>query len=468
MTPSSSLARPWRWTAVAVVFASVATIGWYSFDRDQPVLGSPIPAPATDRPKPGTVVEVVTPTTGGLDRICVQPGTVEPFESADLYVKVSGFLVEQTVDIGAAVKKGDVLARVVVPEFEKQIKVETADVDRAAAKEDQAKSAVHTAEAELGAATAGVALAKADLGSKAAFQAFRHKQRERVRNLHAQDAIDAKLVDEQEHQFQSAVAAELSAQEGVAAAKQREAAARARVEQAKAELKLAGAEVAAARARLEKAAVMLDYTVVRSPYTGVVTKRNFHPGDFIRSADGGDRVPVLAVERTDVMRVVIQVPDRDVPYVNPGDPATVSFDALPGQAFHAAGGGPVVISRSAASEDAKTKTMRTEVDVQNPDGRLRRGMYGLVTLHLHTGHPTAARVPSAALVGKAEGGKATVRVARGGKVQLVPVRFGVDTGAEVEILSGLAPGDRVVVRASGPVDDGTAVTVTEAKTAGGH
>ena len=107
-------------------------------------------------------------------------------------------------------------------------------------------------------------------------------------------AIDAKLADEQEDQYQAAVSAELAAMEAVNAAKQKEAAAGPGSSKPEADLKYAKAEVDGQKARLEKSEVLLDYTVIRSPYTGVVTKRNFHPGDFVRSADaGGDRVPVL-------------------------------------------------------------------------------------------------------------------------------------------------------------------------------
>jgi RND family efflux transporter MFP subunit len=277
-------------------------------------------------------------------------------------------------------------------------------------------------------------------------------------------AIDAKLADEQEDQYQAAISAELAAAESVGAARQKEAAARARVQQAQADLRYAEAEVATARARLEKSQVLLAYTVIRAPYSGVVTKRNFHPGDFVRSADsGGERVPLLAVERTDVMRVIIQVPERDVPFVHRGDPAVVEVDALPGIVFKTDETNKVEVSRLAASEDPHTRMMRTEVHIQNPDGKLRRGMFGRVTLILQRGAPDALRIPSAALTGKADGGKGLVRVVRDGKVSLVPVRYSVDSGSEIEILSGLTPADRIIVRSSDPVDEGTPVTVVESK-----
>jgi hypothetical protein len=160
------------------------------------------------------------------------------------------------------------------------------------------------------------------------------------------------------------------------------------------------------------------------------------------------------------MRLVIQIPDRDVPYVTAGDPIVVELDALPDEKLQPATGSQLVVSRSAESEDPVTRMMRTEVDLKNAGGRLRRGMYGRVTLTLSPGAPTAVRVPSMALVGKAEGGKGTVRVVRGDTVHVLPVLLGTDNGAQVEILSGLAPGDRVVVRANGPVEQGTTVTVS--------
>lgn len=458
------------WVLTLVVLTAAGSAGWYAFARGTTPAGDA--HPNTAKPAGLVSVEVAAPRPGGLDRICVQPGSVEPFESADLYAKVSGYLVEQEVevggkkqrvDIGTRVKAGDVLARIAVPEYEKQLKQDEADVARAEARVEQEAAAVTTAEADLGTAAAGVALAQAEQKSKTSYRTFREKQRDRIRSLAARDAIDRKLEDEQEDQYQSAVSAELAAAEAVNAARQKQVAATARVRQARADVRYAEAEVAVARARQEKSRVMLDYTVIRSPYTGVVTRRSYHVGDFVRSADaGGERVPVLAVERTDVMRVVVQVPERDVPFVDAGDTAVVEVDALPGATFKTPGGDRVAVSRLAASEDPHTRMMRVELDVPNPDGKLRRGMFGRVTLTLQSGAPGAVRVPSAALVGKAEGGRATVRVVRDDVAQAVPVRYGSDNGTEVEVLDGLTPADRVVVRAGGPLDNGTRVATSAA------
>ena len=139
--------------------------------------------------------------------------------------------------------------------------------------------------------------------------------------------------------------------------------------------------------------------------------------------------------------------------LNPGDPAKVEIDALPGQRFEA------VVARMAGAEDAASRSMQTEVDVPNPKGELRRGMYGRATLLLEPGAANAVTVPTSALEGKAGDGHATARVVRDGKAYLIPVRVGVDNGVNIEVLDGLHAEDAVIVRTSGPLEDGTAVEV---------
>ncbi|HVL11551.1 MAG TPA: hypothetical protein VM529_03245, partial [Gemmata sp.] len=132
--------RSGRWWVLSlVVLAGGASATWYAVARGTP---SPPEAPAAKTAGP-VAVEVATPRAGGIDRVCVQPGTVEPAESAELYAKVAGYLAEQDilvdgkkrhVDIGTRVKAGDVLARIAVPEHEKQLAQDDAEVLRADAK----------------------------------------------------------------------------------------------------------------------------------------------------------------------------------------------------------------------------------------------------------------------------------------------------------------------------------------------
>jgi RND family efflux transporter MFP subunit len=454
---------PWVRRIVFVVALCAAAIGgWLAFGRGKPVTG-PSRLAAAEPSRDPIPVEVVQPQAGGVERTSTQPGTVEPFESAELYAKASGYLAEQSVDIGSRVKAGDVLAHISVPEYDKQLLRDTAAVRDADAKVKQMEAHLNAAKAEARAADAAVALAKVMVRAKTSYRQYREKQRNRIQELARKEAIEPKVADEQEDFYLSALEFENAAKEGVNAAEERAGAARARLAQADADLDEAKADVSVAAATLERSKVLLDYTVIKSPYTGVITKRSFHVGDFIKSAEQGGTVPLLAVERTDLMRVVTQVPDRDVPFVHQGAPAVVEIDALPGVVFETHGEDHVVVSRWANAEDLGTRTMRTEVDLKNPRGLLRAGMYGRVTLHLGSGPPTAFRVPSTALVGKAEGGHGTVRVVRDGKAVAVPVRYAADNGLEVEIVSGLASSDQVIVRSNGAVEDGSSVVIGGSK-----
>ncbi|HLZ10190.1 MAG TPA: efflux RND transporter periplasmic adaptor subunit, partial [Chloroflexota bacterium] len=187
------------------------------------------------------------------------------------------------------------------------------------------------------------------------------------------------------------------------------------------------------------------------PYDGVVAQRNFYPGDFVRAAtESGAHMPLFTVERTDQMRVIVQIPDRDVPFTDPGDPATVEIDALPGKKFEAK------VSRIANSEDAQTRLMRVEIDLPNPSGKIRKGMYGRVHILLDKSSDLLS-IPTTALAGKIEEGKASVFVVREGKAILHPVRVGADNGLRVEIMSGLKETDEVVLYPPRTLNNGSDV-----------
>jgi HlyD family secretion protein len=471
MASTTSRFRTSRILLIVLTAFGVGAGGWYAFARGKPNAGEGGQASGEPaKPAQEVTVEVVSPRQGGIDRVCVQPGTVEPFEAADLYVKASGFLAELKVDIGSRVKKGDVLARVSVPEYEKQVQRDKARVKSAEAKVRQMEAGITAVGAEAKAADASVKRANAMVRAKTAYRKYREKQLTRYNELAAKQAIEPRVVDEQEDYYLSAQEAENEAKEAVTAAVERAVTARAKIEQAKADLEEAQSEVGVAMAEQERSQVLLDYTVVKSPYTGIVTRRTFFVGDFIKSADQSGALPLLSVERTDVMRVVVQVPDRDVRYISLGDSAVVEIDALPDRGTFQTRG----VSRWAKAEDPTTRTMRVEIDVpnptdaENPDGVLAHGMYGRATLTLQRGAPTAVRVPTVAVTSRPAPRKGTVRVVRDGRIQTVPVVLGADNGVEVEVLSGLTAADQVVTRTSGLVEDGTEVAVagTEADSAG--
>src|SRR5262249_5582783 len=154
--------------------------------------------------------------------------------------------------------------------------------------------------------------------------------------------------------YESALADEAASKEAVNAREAAAVAARAKIDRAEADLKSARANVDVYKARLKAAKVNVAYTEIRSPYDGVVTMRQYHVGDFIRSAADSQGPPLLTVAKTDVMRVVTKVADLDVPFTDAGDPAVVTLDALPGLEL------PGKVSRISYTEDPTERTMRTE------------------------------------------------------------------------------------------------------------
>lgn len=402
---------------------------------------------------PGVVrVEVTHPHKGAVERTTTQPGTLQSWETVQLYAGVSGYLKDQKVDIGDMVKKGDVLAHLDVPELEAQVKRCDAAVKQADSRVTQMKARADSARAEWQAAKAAVPRAAAMLRSKSAELRYRQLQLQRMRDLAASRSIEDKIVDETTTHRDSVREAEIAAQEAVTTANENVKAAAAKLEAADADVKEAQAEVSVAKADLEKANVLVGFASIVAPFDGVITQRKYFPGDYVRAAnESGTQAPMLTVQRTDWFRVVVQIPDRDVPYADKDDPADVEIDALPGKKI------PAKVARVSRSEDPDTRLMHIEIDIPNPTGKLCHGMYGRVTVHLDRSDLLA--VPSACLVGKPQEGKGSVFVVRDGRARLVPVKLGADNGTLVGILSGLKADDDVIVNPNGTIVEGTAVAM---------
>jgi RND family efflux transporter MFP subunit len=440
-----------RLSLVALAMALIVVlggVGWWATRARSVSPGAPVGHPETPAAF-ALRVEVAKPQKGGLGRTVVQPGVVHSFNKAELYAKVSGYLVRQRVDIGDFVKKGQLLAEIDIPELFKSAAQAKAALEQSRAHVKQAEAHVLTAEADNKSAAAQVQQAEADIARYTANRIYRKKELERITALAQRQAVAVELVDEQQKEFEAAVASERAAEAALATARAALDAAVARVASAKADLNETRADVDASQADLDKAEVMLDYTRIVSPYDGVISLRSFHDGDFIRSAVEGGNVPLLAVKRNDLMRIVILVPDLDVPYVKQGNPVTLEVDALPGRIFEGK------VARFANAENEQ-KLMRTEVDQPNPDNLLRDGMYGTATIHLQP-PSTHLRIPSAALIEQDGEGHGAVYVVRDGKAHYVQINVDADNGREVEVVKGLSPNDSVIVRYHGTLTEGLPV-----------
>jgi HlyD family secretion protein len=443
-TAAYKVTRP-KPAATAGTSAKVSFYGDADASEDPPEPTGPVP------------VEVILPKKGAMARQTTQPGSVHAFESVDLYAKIPGFLKIQKVDIGDRIKRGEVLAVVDVPEQEKQVQRDRAAVAQTDALVLQTQARVATAKANLDAAGAEVKQAQANAKSAAAWVRFRALQLQRMRDLFATKSVEERLVDEAKERYEASVETEQAAEAAIITTKAKVAAAIAKIQQAEADVAEAKSEVQVAQANLEKAQVLLDYATIRAPFDGVVTYRSMFVGDFVRAANESGSKALLTVQRTDLMRVVVQVPDRDALYADPGDPATLEFDTLPGKKFQAK------ISRIAQSQDPQTRLMRVEIDLPNTSGKIRDGMYAKATILLDNSSDKYS-IPTTCIVNKSEERETgTVFVVKDGKAHPVTVSLGEDNGLRVEILKGLSAGDQVVLHPGNSLEDGAAVTATLVK-----
>ncbi|APW60421.1 efflux RND transporter periplasmic adaptor subunit [Paludisphaera borealis] len=428
----------------ATVVAGLSAAAWYIHMKEaaaasRTARSSNTPeGQAADEPIP---VETVRLTKGGIIRTSTQIGSVHPYEEADLFAKISGYLSKLNVNYGDSVKQDQVLAEIDDPEVEADAEKAVADVRQAVAASAQTEAFIEVAKADREAAASAVEQATSEVERFVSMSSYHGKKFERYRRLVQSKAVPQEIADEEEESYESARSNEHAARHAVLKAKADLIAAEARIKKAKADLDEARANISVAEAKRARAEALLGYTKIHSPYDGVVTKRNFFRGAFIRSAAEGGVVPLLTVARTDKVYVVTEVPDRDVPLTDVGDAVEITLDALGTEVFKAK------VSRIAEREDPTSRTMHTEIDLPNPENRIRPGMYGIakIILDMSTKNST---LPASCLVGESRGGRADVYLIKDGKAKKTAVAVGADDGIRVEILSGVNPEDEVLTNPS--------------------
>lgn len=365
-----------------------------------------------DRKDRKTVIaaEVAKPQRQDLVRKITLPGSIVAYEQATLYAKVAGYLKSIKVDKGDPVKKGEVLAVIEVPETEKEYEQARAHHDEAKANLQQARADYEQAKSEYG------------------LQDITYKRVKEVRDQEP-DVIPQQDVDVARGQFEVA---------------------RSKVNVARSKITAAEAKVNTARASLERISTLIDYTKIKAPFDGVVTQRFADPGALIQTATTSQQVaPIATVMNMDTVRIYADIPEREVPFVRKGNPATITADALAGRTFSGA------VTRFATALDPATRTMKTEIQIANRDHSLRPGMYGNVTMVLEK-RTNVLTVPATSL--SIEGNKKFVYTVVNHKAKKVAVSTGFDDGSRVEIPQGLTGGEEVIVT-KGVITEGTEVKI---------
>jgi len=334
------------------------------------------------------------------------PGELQAYEAVAVFPKVTAYVDSISVDRGTRVKSGQLMALLVAPEV--------------AAQRAEAQSKLQAAEAQRAEA-------------------------------------EAKLASDQStyDRLKSA-----SATPGVVAGNDLEIAQKAaEADRARLQALREGAE--AAKSALKSITEIEGYLQVRAPFDGIVTERNVHPGSLVGPAttSSGAAMPMLRVEKTARLRLIVPVPEKYATGINIGSKVEFSVPAFPSQTF--AG----TIARLAHSVDVKTRTMPVELDVNNADGRLSSGMFPEVLWPVRRTEPTLF-VPVSAVARTTEA-TFVIRI-REGNTEWVNVQTGELDGKSIEVFGGLREGDEVALRGTDELRAGTHVVtkqVAEAATA---
>ena len=376
------------------------------------------------------VMEVTRSTKPGQLTV---PGTTAPITEAYLYARANGYLKKRYVDIGDHVKKGQLLGLIDAPDLDQNV--------------EMARQQLHQAEADEAQQQAQLDLKRVTW--------------ERWRTLVAKGVFSRQDGDQRETDYRAQLATVASAQRNVESF----------------------------RANLNRAIALQSYERVTSPFDGVVTQRNTDIGALVGS--GGSSTPpptnssnsgtggsasdsssntsgtsgsgsssatpstgqasggaLFAVAQVDKLRILVAVPEGYSTSIVTGMQAQVFLQERTGKPIYG------TVTRTTHSIDPNTRTMLTEVDLDNRDGSLNPGMYTIVTFVQVRGTPPLT-VPGDAVVVRQD--RTMVAIVRDMKVQMVPVEIGRDYGPSVEILSGLHVGDHVITTVTDGVRQGAKV-----------
>lgn len=329
-------------------------------------------------------VEVMQPKEGSPQAEIVLPGTIEAFVDSPIYSRTDGYLKKWYFDIGAHVKKGDLLAEIETPEIDQQL--------------DQAKADLNTAQANY------------NLAQTTA---------QRYQDLAKSDSVSKQDVDNAIGDYQAKKAMVASAQSNVN--------------------------------RLEQ---LQSFEKIYAPFDGVITARNTDVGHLINagaSASAGTELFHMAA--INKLRVYINVPQQYSVSAKPGLAATLELEQFPGKMFKG------TLVRTADSIDLASRTLLTEVDVDNPTGELLPGAFSQVHLKIPSGAPSVI-IPVTALIFRAQGLQAAV-VNDGKHAEIRNITLGRDYGSEVEVVSGLTAEDHVMVNPPDSLVEGEEVRATQ-------
>lgn len=351
-------------------------------------------------------VRVVAAELSGKPIELTLPGDTQAFARAAIFARATGYIAERRVDIGSRVKAGDILLRIAAPELDQQLAQAEAQVA-------QNKAQLLQAQAQVDQARANVDLA--------------NLTNNRTSTLATQGWASRQNADNSQAGVLSQGATLASAQAGV---------------------KVAEANIKAQAATVDRLKALTGFKDVIAPFDGVVTTRSVDVGDLVK-ADGSGTA-LLAMDRDDILRVSVNVPQNAAIGVKPGVAAAIKVPQIPDRTFSGR------VERSSVALLSASRTLTTQVDVPNPDGTLRAGLYVYVTLQIPRPQP-AVIIPAEALVFNQRGTQVVV-VGDDDRAEWRAVHVRRDFGTTIELDQGLTGREQIVLGPPADLRDGQPVT----------
>jgi RND family efflux transporter MFP subunit len=345
---------------------------------------------------PRITVGVTKVVKKSLGRQITLSSELVPFQEIDVFAKQSGYVKKLMVDYGTHVKAGQVMAILEIPELEAQLQEDQAEIKNSFNQVGRAQHEFTRYQAQ--------------------YKAL-HLQYTRLNQV-----------------FQSQPG--IVAQQEVDDAQGKDLAASSQVDAGQAALEAAESQLSVSKAKLAHDQTLFDYSKITAPFAGVVTERYANLGTLVQAGTSSQAMPIVKLSQDDLFRLVIPVPESYVRYIHIGDPVNVRVPSL-NKTF------PGKVARFSVDVKEATRTMHTEVDVQNRDRVLMPGLYADadVALEHRDDIPT---IPLQAV--NHEGNKTTVFiVGRNSEIEDRPITLGLQTANDAEVVSGLKEGEQVVV-----------------------
>jgi len=423
--------RMHKWAWLAALLTVVGAGGYFRMQNTADSAEVPVDTQPIARE-----VHVSMPAKAASGEL-VLPATIQPYQATDLYARANGFLKSWNVDIGAAVKKGQVLAEIETPELDQELAQSAALLKQGHAEHQQSIAELEEAKAEVSLAEANIAKAKANVDyavsvsnrSKALLNRQAISREEYENSLRDRDARAAEL--ESAKADWSRRKANLGTRQAIIQSK--------------------ASAIGNREANVQRLRDLTGFQKIVAPFDGIITRRNAEVGMLVTAGSNTGTRPLFSVAQVDVLRVQASVPQSSAAGMKAGDVALVTIPEKLSQ--------PIAgkVSRTAGSVDPASRSLLVEVELPNTDGKILPGVYAQV--RLQASNEEARWIIQTNTLLMRNNGPHVVIASSDNTLQIRKVTLGRDFGTSVEVLVGLQGRERLVVNPSDDLRDGLAVQV---------